>query len=57
MSHFSLGSGGGVPAMGCGRGRVAVPVFAMFAVLTLFALLIDGRDATSYREMLNNFFF
>lgn len=25
-SHFSLGSGGGVPAIGCGLGRVIVPV-------------------------------
>lgn len=23
-SHFSFGSGGGVPAIGCGRGRAAV---------------------------------
>lgn len=30
-SHFSFGSGGGVPAMGCGRGRVtrAAVVFAV----------------------------
>lgn len=30
-SHFSFGSGGGVPAMGCGRGRVtrAAAVFAV----------------------------
>lgn len=30
-SHFSLGSGGGVPAIGCGRGRVtrAAAVFAV----------------------------
>lgn len=25
-SHFSFGSGGGVPAIGCGLGRVAVAV-------------------------------
>lgn len=25
-SHFSFGSGGGVPAIGCGLGRVVVPV-------------------------------
>lgn len=24
LSHFSFGSGGGVPAIGCGRGRIAV---------------------------------
>lgn len=36
-SHFSFGSGGGVPAIGCGRGLVAVPVpFTAFA---------DGRAA------------
>lgn len=30
-SHFSFGSGGGVPAIGCGRGRVtrAAAVFAV----------------------------
>lgn len=32
-SHFSFGSGGGVPAIGCGRGLVAVPVlFALECV-------------------------
>lgn len=41
-SHFSFGSGGGVPAMGCGRGRVAVPV--------LFAFFADGRETVHNRE-------
>ena len=31
VSHFSLGSGGGVPAIGCGLGRVTVPRFVVFA--------------------------
>lgn len=31
-SHFSLGSGGGVPAIGCGLGRVAVPVLLALVV-------------------------
>lgn len=31
MSHFSFGSGGGVPAIGCGLGRVTVPRFVVFA--------------------------
>lgn len=32
MSHFSFGSGGGVPAIGCGRGRVTLPIrFVDFA--------------------------
>lgn len=35
-SHFSLGSGGGVPAIGCGLGRVAVPVFVA---------VFDNREA------------
>lgn len=35
-SHFSFGSGGGVPAMGCGRGRVtrAAAVFAVGRLAT-----------------------
>lgn len=35
-SHFSFGSGGGVPAIGCGRGRVVVPALVVF---------VDGRGA------------
>lgn len=31
LSHFSFGSGGGVPAIGCGRGR-GIAVVADFTV-------------------------
>lgn len=31
VSHFSFGSGGGVPAIGCGLGLVTVPRFVVFA--------------------------
>lgn len=38
-SHFSAGSGGGVPAMGCGRGRVEdVPAVAAPVVLVPVAV-------------------
>lgn len=39
-SHFSFGSGGGVPAIGCGRGRVTRAA----------AVLAVGRFATNKRE-------
>lgn len=41
-SHFSFGSGGGVPAIGCGLGRVAVPV--------LFAFFVEGRGPETFYD-------
>lgn len=44
-SHFSFGSGGGVPAIGWGRGRVAVPVLVAFAFVFEVGLPAFGRVA------------
>lgn len=42
-SHFSFGSGGsGVPAIGCGLGRVAVPV--------LLAFFAEGRGPVTLKK-------
>nr|CAD7262866.1 unnamed protein product [Timema shepardi] len=40
-SHFSLGSGGGVPAMGWGRGRAEEPVVVVAEVVVVLAAVVD----------------
>lgn len=60
-SHFSFGSGGGVPAIGWGRGLVVVPVFVAFAfpfvavvlLLLLFVVVVGLAAESTEKKLLN----